>query len=195
MIFTKSLWEGICEILGSIKGCPFFSLSPPAPLQETASRCVRGNKKREAPWCMKNGKYPAGYLQRTWDVAVLLFAIPLWALRPGAWYNSGTQWVRVPSRPPAYGWPWDIKRGSKKTEKSTKKKQQGSAFVWKEEHRCRRAGNSAVPETGYNLHYLLAAGRGSFMVTSASFLISLTLGRSLPCREIAGSPRCFLLPT
>jgi len=57
----------------------------------------------------------------------------LWALRRGAWYNTGTQWVRVPSRAPAAGWPWDIKGNGKESEKSTGRKQQGSDPVWKEE--------------------------------------------------------------
>ena len=121
---------------------------------------------------------------------VLLFSTPSWALRCGARYNTGTRWVSVPSRAPACGWPWDIKRDSKETEKSTNKKQKCSAPVWKEDRRCRRAGNSTVPEVGYNLRCLLAAGRRSFMLISAPFLISLRLGRSLPCREIAGSLRC-----
>lgn len=95
-------------------------------------------------------------------------------------------WVRVPSRAQACGWPWDMKADSEETEKSTNKKQQGSAPAWQEERRCR----CAVPEMGHNLHCLLAAGRGIFMVTSALFLISLTPGRSLPCREITASPRC-----
>lgn len=111
-----------------------------------------------------------------------MFSTPSWALQPSTWYNTGTRWVRVPSRAPACGWPWDMKRDSKEIEKSTKKKQQCSDSA-------RHAGNGAAPEMGYNLPCPLAVGR-SLVITSAPFLISMMPGHSLSCREITGPPCC-----
>lgn len=43
---------------------------------------------------------------------------------------------------------------------------------------------------GHDLRCLLAAGRGRFVVTSASFRTLLLLGRSVPWRDRAGSLHC-----